>query len=139
MTPQNPGSIPPDAPPPGTPGTIKDPIVTLLLIAFTCGIYGIYWLYVTSTEMQNFTGDHSISPILEIVLVFVTGGLYGIYWYYKYFSMIPKMQAQVGLPVTDNTLIWFILMFVPIAHFYSVWSFQTELNNIYTAAGQQAA
>ncbi len=129
---------PPGSPPPGTPGTIKDPVMTIVLILVTCGLYGYYWLYLTSKEMQEFTGKYAITPALEVVLCIVTGGLYHIYWYYKSFAMLPGMQEQVGRPAADNSVLWLILMFVPFAGIWVLYQFQTELNEIYTTAGQSA-
>ncbi len=133
------GTPPPaGAPPVGTPGTIKDPVMTIVLMLVTCGLYGLYWLYITSKEMQQFTGKYSVQPEIEVILCLVTGGLYHLYWYYKSFSMIPGMQEQVGRPVVDNTVLWFVLMFVPLAGIYALYSFQSELNEIYKAAGATA-
>jgi hypothetical protein len=54
-------------------------VVVLLLTLVTCGIYLVYWVYQTSTELKQATGDPSINPTLDLVLMLVTCTLWGYY------------------------------------------------------------
>lgn len=56
-------------------GTPRDPALTLILIFLTCGLYYLYFIYVTSQETQEFLGEQEYSPGVEVLLSIVTCGL----------------------------------------------------------------
>ena len=49
-------------------GVPRSPALTLVLILLTCGIYYLYYIYVTSQEVQDFLEDPDTSPGLEALL-----------------------------------------------------------------------
>lgn len=58
-------------------------MMVLVLTFVTCGLYAIYWHYVTSGELRDATGDTTINPTLDLVLLLVTCGLWGIFLDYR--------------------------------------------------------
>lgn len=89
-------------------GKRRGPVMVLLLSLLTCGLYYLYWVYVTSSEIQEYTGERDIPPIVELLLTLFTGGLYLFYWDWKTAKQIARMQSRLGLNVTDNSLLYLI-------------------------------
>ena len=120
-------------------GTPRDPALTLVLILLTCGIYYLYFIYVVSEETQEFSGERDVVPGLEVLLSIITCGLYNIYWDYKIGKRVAEMCGQVGLPITDNAVIYLVLDLVGFGGFGSLGLVnpvlqQDSLNRIWKAA-----
>ncbi len=115
-------------------GEKRDPILVLVLTLVTCGIYGIYWWYVSMTEIKNSLGREDINPAIELLLGFVTCGIYFIYLHYKYPQLLLEMQDRVRLPRNDISLISLLLAVFGLG-LVSVFIMQTEMNKIWDAAG----
>ena len=120
-------------------GTPRSPGLTLLLILLTCGIYYLYFIYVTSQETQDFLEEPDTSPGLEVLLCLLTCGLYNIYWDYKMGKRIAEMCVRVGLPPTDNAVLYLVLDLVGVGGFASLGLLnpvlqQESLNRIWRAA-----
>ena len=120
-------------------GTPRDPGLTLALILLTCGIYYLYFIYVVSQETQDFLGEPETSPGVEVLLSLVTCGLYNVYWDYKMGKRIAEMCPRVGLPVTDNAVLYLVLDLVGFGGFGSLGLVnpilqQDSLNRIWKAA-----
>lgn len=121
-------------------GTPRSPGLTLLLILLTCGIYYLYFIYVTSQETQDFLEEPDTSPGLEILLCLLTCGLYNIYWDYKMGKRIAAMCLRVGLPPTDNAVLYLVLDLIGAGGFASLGLLnpllqQESLNRVWRAAG----
>ena len=120
-------------------GTPRDPALTLVLILLTCGIYYLYFIYVVSQETQDFLDDREISPGVEALLSLITCGLWNIYWDYRMGKRVAEMCVQVGLPVTDNAVLYLVLDLVGFGGFSSLGLVnpvlqQDSLNRIWKAA-----
>jgi hypothetical protein len=48
----------------------RNPLGVLGLCIITLGIYGLYWFYKVNEEIQNFTGDQTISPSRSLLALF---------------------------------------------------------------------
>ena len=84
--------------------TKRNEVAVILLSLITCGIYTIYWFYVTTEELnKEEANDELMNYILAFLLSLVTCGIYGIYWEYKFFSKVDKVLN------TDNCLLNFLL------------------------------
>ena len=85
--------------------TKRSIINVIVLTLITCGIYELYWLYVTAEELnaKDKTEPPLTNYIVAILLALITCGIYGIYWNYKFFV---KADKALG---TDNWMINFIL------------------------------
>ncbi len=120
-------------------GTPRDPALTLVLILLTCGIYYLYFIYVVSEETQEFLGERDTSPAIEVLLSVLTCGLYNVYWDYKIGKRIAEMCGRVGLPATDNSVLYLILDLVGFGGFGSLGLLnpilqQDGLNRVWKAA-----
>lgn len=83
----------------------RDVAVVLILSIFTCGIYSIYWFYVTANDLnrEDTDGQPLENYILCILLSIITCGIFGIYWFYKFFK---KVDAVTG---NDEWVVSFLL------------------------------
>lgn len=109
--------------------------MVLLLSILTLGIYYYIFVYRTSEEVANFTGETETSPALEVILSILTCGIYTIYWDYKMAKKIAVMQQEVGLVPTDNSVLYLILNFVGFGVVNSLIE-QGHLNEIWSAAAR---
>lgn len=89
-------------------GKIKEPLQVLLLSIVTCGIYFLYWLYITSDELRVYLQDESINPGLELLLSIICAP-YVVYWFYKFGKLVERAQANSGEMVDDNSILYVIL------------------------------
>lgn len=79
-------------------------VSVILLSIFTCGIYSLYWCYVTTEELNAADHDEPLmNYILSILLSLVTCGVYGIYWAYKFYQKADKVTGS------NNLILNFIL------------------------------
>ncbi|MCR5113222.1 MAG: DUF4234 domain-containing protein [Acholeplasmatales bacterium] len=84
----------------------KRSIVTIIILSLiTCGIYAIYWTYVTANELN--AKDNTEAPLTNYIVAFLLGiitcGIYMIYWNYKFYV---KADKALG---TDSWIVNFIL------------------------------
>ena len=120
-------------------GTTRNPVLTLVLILLTFGIYYLYFIYVVSEETQEFLGEREVSPGVEVLLSVLTCGLYNIYWDYKMGKRVAEMSERVGLPATDNAVLYLILDLVGFGGFGGLGLInpilqQDSLNRVWQAA-----
>jgi hypothetical protein len=120
-------------------GTPRDPALTLVLILLTCGIYYLYFIYVVSEETQEFLGERDTSPAVEVLLSVLTCGIYNVYWDYKIGKRVAEMCGRVGLPATDNSVLYLILDLVGVGGFGGLGLInpilqQDSLNRVWKAA-----
>ncbi len=117
-------------------GEKRDPIMAIVWLFLTCGIYGIYWMITYGNEVKNALGRHDLNPVMDWVIGLFTFGIYSIYCFgYKYPKLLVDMQIRAGLPPNDisttTLIVW--LFFAPV----SVYLIQAELNRIWDAALQR--
>ena len=120
-------------------GTNRSPVMVLLLMLITCGLYYFYWLYVISKEVEEFTGEADIPPIVDLLLFILTGTLWGFVWDWRIGQKIAQMQEMVGLPRNDESILYLVLDFLgagPVAGLGIVVPLiqQSRLNQIYDRA-----
>lgn len=120
-------------------GTPRGPALTLVLIFITCGLYYLYYIYVVSEETQEFLGERDTSPGVEVLLSVLTCGLYNIYWDYKIGKRVAEMCGRVGLPTTDNSVLYLVLDLVGFGGFGGLGLInpilqQDSLNRVWNAA-----
>ena len=120
-------------------GTTRNPALTLVLILLTCGLYYLYFIYIVSEETQEFLGERDVSPGVEVLLSVVTCGLYNVYWDYKIGKRVAEMCGRVGLPATDNAVLYLILDLVGFGGFGGLGLInpilqQDSLNRVWQAA-----
>ncbi len=84
--------------------TYRNVITVLILSIITCGIYTLYWFYVTAEELNNEdSNDHLANYVVALLLSCVTCGIYGLYWNYKFYKKVDSVTGE------DNCIINFVL------------------------------
>ena len=80
------------------------------LTIITFGIYGLYWVYVTTQSINQLArGDNrDFSPALAVVLYIVTCGIYPIIWYYTQGERLKDSGTRMGVQVTDSGLTYLL-------------------------------
>ena len=125
--------------PPFLRGERREPGLVLVFSFLTCGLYYLYWVYRTSEETQVYLGEEDTSPAIEVLLHLCTCGIYNIYWDYKQAKKLARMLGSVGLPATDNALLY--VAFDVLGHgmglgLINVLIQQGHLNDVWLRAGQ---
>lgn len=110
------------------PITKRSPITVLILSLVTCGIYTIYWAYVTADELQRASGRQQFSPVLILVLTIFFPMIGLILLAIEANGCLNAIRAMRQMPPADNTMLWVIIaLLVSIA---DVPLIQNEINNV---------
>ena len=111
----------------------KSLLIVAILSFVTCGIYLIYWVYITTNDINNYMQQEYMSPSLAAILSIVTCGLFLIYWFYKYGTIVfNDMSKKANLDsYGESAAVLAILFLVPFGYVYSVIALQNKLNIIY--------
>ena len=115
-------------------GEIREPALVLILGIITCGIYYLWWMYRSASDIQEFLGEPDISPGTEILLMLITCGIYAIYWDYKYCRKIAQMRTIVGMNPDDQSVLCLILNIFQLGVVASLIE-QTHLNEVWRRSG----
>ncbi len=101
----------------------------VILSLITCGIYGIYWTYVVTRDLQEASGVQSrLSPALLTVLMAFASSAGGALLGYDCDATINALKIQRGSRANDNLVLWVVLgAFLPIVTTALI---QNEINNL---------
>lgn len=102
----------------------------IILSILTCGIYAIYWYYVTMRDINEYLQISDMSPVVEIILMMVTFGIYYLYWMYKYGQRIADATEKAGLPRKDDAVLCLILSLFGLS-IVSMGILQSNINSVY--------
>jgi len=86
----------------------------IIFSILTCGIYGIYFWYCYTNDMNTVCqGDGKDSPnyIVVLLLSMVTFGIYGIWWFYTQGNRLQSVAPKYNLSFQENgttVLMWMI-------------------------------
>lgn len=109
--------------------TVLSVIVFSLL---TCGIYLIWWTYVTCSVLQQHGRNTAIPPVLTTLMMLFVSGVGGILLGIDADDNINAIKYRYGMPQTDNKVLWLVLgFFIPLATACLV---QYEINNMINTA-----
>ena len=98
----------------------RNVLAQLVLYIITFGIYGIYWFYVTSSEMVEYKKLGG-SPGLWTVLLFIP--VLNFYSYWKYSECVDAL--------TDGRLNALLMFILSLLFYPAVWLLtQSELNRL---------
>jgi len=107
----------------------RNPILVILFTVLSCGIYGMYWMYDTSREL-NEKGVLEYTPgkmLLFLLLAGCTCGITGFIALWKYSEAIEKLSKGEK---TKAMLFILALFFAPGFYYLA----QAELNKYATPA-----
>lgn len=107
----------------------KRSVATVIILSFvTCGIYALYWLYVTAQELENEGQTGSVSPTVQLVLTIFLGVVGYIMFGIAADANLNSARAKRGLPMNDNKVVYILLgLFIPIVLIGLV---QSEINKL---------
>lgn len=94
----------------------------------SCGIYAVWWTYVTCTDMQTQGHKTSIPPVLTMLMMLFFSNIGGALLGLDADDNLNAIKAQHGMPQTDNKVLW-ILMGVLIPY-VTIGLVQYEINNM---------
>lgn len=86
--------------------------MVLLLSVITCGIYGFYYIYTMTRDLNQIIGEQKFDPALAVLLSIVTCGIFTYIWYYQYGNNIQEVAQANQIKVYENGtsyLLWMIL------------------------------
>lgn len=108
--------------------TNRSVATVIILTIVTCGIYGLYWLYVTADGLENYGRTGSISPVVQLVLAIFIPVAGFVFFAIAANDNLNSIRAQRGLMAVDNKVAYILLgLFIPIVLMGLV---QNEINNI---------
>ena len=85
----------------------------IILSIITCGIYGLYWIYKLTEDVNTLKGDpNATSGGIVILLGIITCGIYMWYWLYKQGDNLDQIKASRGLPAGNSGILYLILAIV---------------------------
>ena len=119
-------------------GERREPVAVLLLGVLTFHLYYLYWIHETSRELIEFDGIPDTAPAVEVLLSLISCGLYTVYWDFKTAQKIARLQAKVGLPHLDNSILYLLLNLFVLGLLPSM-VMQWNLNDIWQAAQRNLA
>lgn len=100
----------------------------VILTIITCGIYGLYWVYVTAEALEAEGRSAQMSPTVQLILSIFFGGIGYLFVGMAADANINAIKTQRGLPTTDNKLVYMLIgFFIPIVLIAMV---QNEINKL---------
>ncbi len=116
-------------------GKVRSPIAVILLTIFTCGIYGIYWFFAVTGEVNGALGEKKISAGLYFFLSIITCGIAYFVWMYKMDAAVFEIRSRAGLPAKNNFVLWLILtLLVGVGSYVMYYQVQDQLNEVWEKA-----
>ncbi len=92
-------------------GTVREPIMTLVLTIFTCGFYYLYWMIVACEDINKGLGEKRFNWVVEFVLGFVTCGIWFLVWEWRSAEAICEIEQRWGLKPQMEPVLLFLTNF----------------------------
>jgi len=106
-------------------------IAVILFTLLTGGIYGIYFIYTTTNDLNELTDDYRLRPGWTLLFGLITCGLYMFYWWYRINDLVMAAQAQALRPYrSDNRLLFIVLRIFGLS-VINMAILQADLNDVY--------
>ena len=107
----------------------------VVLSILTCGLYGIYWIYVMANEMNALEENpYGTSGLQVVALTILTFGLDGVYFVYRFGQRMYDLSNDYGILTSDNSIINMVLFlasyFIPGAYIVTLAIMQNDMNKI---------
>jgi len=104
--------------------------LVIILSIITCGIYQLYWLWVTISALDSEGQNSNMPAVAQFILMFFYVGfiLFGL----NADANINAIKTKRGIPTSDNKVLYIVLgIFLPIVLVCLV---QNEINKLTPAA-----
>lgn len=82
----------------------REALPFILLMFFTCGIYGLYLFYKWAEEINAVSGTPKYNPTHVLLLTIFTCGIAGIYFHIKYAFDLERLARNADLPHRQQNL-----------------------------------
>ncbi len=90
-------------------GKNRNIALCIIFSLITCGIYGIYWMYVLNEEINGLSGEtNATGGGLVIVFTIITCGIYGWYWLYKMGERADVIKQNIGQSPSSSSILFLI-------------------------------
>lgn len=89
--------------------TKREPWIVAVLGLLTCGLYLLYWQYVTTEELKTTSGREDLNPMLDLILGFVTCGVWVIYVSYRNAQVVHEQLTRRSIAHDDKSTLIVIL------------------------------
>lgn len=100
----------------------------VVLSIITCGIYSVWWTYVTCRDLQAKSGVSKIPPVVTTLLMLFVSAAGGALLGYDCNESINGLKEKNGLPKQDNMILWLLFgVFIPVV---TVALIQNEINQL---------
>ena len=115
-------------------GTTRSVAGLIIFTFLTCGLYHLYWIYVTTNEVNQYLCEDDTSGGMVLVFSFITCGIYTLYWYYNMGKKLQAVQcrafAKVYTNANDDSILYLLLSIFGFAIVSSA-IIQSNLNNVW--------
>jgi Domain of unknown function (DUF4234) len=129
----------------GSTAKIRNPIGVILLSVITLGIYGVFWWYFINREMADYgqangvpeLGDNPILSVLAITL----GAFIIIPPFVSHWRTLKRIETAQNRALGSNNfavILLFLLTLIPLVNLVVPPLMQSNLNQVWEAAGRPA-
>jgi hypothetical protein len=112
----------------------RSALSVILLSFFTCGIYYLFWLHSTTSELKDALGDEEIKPTQDLILTIFTCFLWSIYVEYRNAQKVHAALLSRDPYVKDQSEMVILLnvaaVFVGMTWLVATYILQEELNKL---------
>ena len=113
-------------------GTIRSPVVVILLSIVTCGIYYLYWMYSCAVDVNRVFDEERINPVLWILLSLLFPPL-SFYMLWQLDTNLKKIADAEDVPYKENFIMWLILALVcGVGVYVAMYQLQDGFNRVWT-------
>ena len=112
----------------------RNPVTCIILSIITCGIYYLYWQWVTHKQINELSGVEIIGSGMLVLGWFC----FPVLWYnwYKWDLTLQDLAQRYNVSYSNNFILWIILTFVGgVGNIVMMFQVQEALNGMY--GGQQ--
>jgi hypothetical protein len=114
----------------GPSGQVRSPITIILLSIITCGIYGLYWIYVTNKQINRLIERTDVGDGL-IICSWLCGFVLFYVWY-KWDKSLVDISLNYNKSYRSNFIIWIILQLLAgLGMLICMYQVQDFLNSVY--------
>lgn len=85
--------------------------VAVILTLITCGLYGIYWFIVLTSDVGRLSQNWDFTGLKHFLFSLITCGIWSFVWSYQLGKNLARAQELANARVSDNSLVFLILNF----------------------------
>jgi pSer/pThr/pTyr-binding forkhead associated (FHA) protein len=116
----------------------RAPALVIVFSIISCGIYAIYWYFVTNKEINELLGHDDVGTGMLAASIFCCPP---IMWYiiYKWDKSLLALTEQSRVRYNSNFILWIVLCFLGVGGFVMMFQVQDTLNELNTVRGGAGA